>query len=57
MNLILYMGRKIYNYTYYMIDLLKQNSRDKIYIWLSDTTNGNIYIMEGNNIFIYQIMG
>ena len=43
MNLILYMGRKIYNYTYYMIDLLKQNSRDKIYIWLSDTTNGKKY--------------
>ena len=39
-----------------MYDYLEENNIDKLYIWLSDTTNGGKYLVEGNNIFIYQRM-
>ena len=35
-----------------MSDALEENTRDKLNICLSDTTNGKIYPVEGNNIFI-----
>ena len=30
--------------------------RDEIYTWIFELTNGAKYIMEGNNLFIYQGM-
>ena len=39
-----------------MADALEENTRYKLCICLSDTTNGKIYLVEGNNIFIYQRM-
>ena len=48
--------RNIYDYTYYMPDLLKQNIRNKIYIWISELTYGSKYPIEGKNIFISHIM-
>ena len=30
---------------------LEENNGDKLYIWLSDTTNGEKYLVEGNNFF------
>ena len=41
--------------TSYISDDLEENTRDKIYICLSDTPNGEIYIVKDNNIFISQI--
>ena len=41
----------MYNDTYYMPDDLKQNNRDKIYIWISEPTNGEKYLMVVNNVF------
>ena len=35
-----------------MSDALADNSIDKLYIWLSDTTNGGKYLVEGNKKFI-----
>ena len=40
----------MYDGTYYMLDALKQNIKDKINIWLSEPTNGAKYFVEGNNI-------
>ena len=40
-----------------MSDALEENTRDKIYIWLSETTNRKNNLVEGNNIFISQRMG
>ena len=40
-----------------MPDDLKQNNRDKIYIWISEPTIGSKDLMVDNNIFISQIMG
>ena len=37
--------------TYSMSDALELNTRYKLYIWLSDTTNGKRDLVEGNNIF------
>ena len=34
-----------------MSDALEENTRDKLDIWLSDTTNGEKYLVESNNIF------
>ena len=39
-----------------MYDSLVENNRDKLYIFLFDTTNYKGYVVEGNNIFISQIM-
>ena len=36
-----------------MDDALEENTRDKIYIWLYDTTSGEKYIVEGNNIIYF----
>ena len=41
---------------YSMSDALEENTRDKLYKWISDKTNGKIDIVQGNNIFIYQRM-
>ena len=38
--------------TYYMSDALKENIRYKLYTWISDTTNCERDLVEGNNIFI-----
>ena len=40
-----------------MSDTLEENNRDKLYIWISETTNDKKDIVEGNNIFISQRMG
>ena len=40
----------------YMSDALADNYRDKLYIWLSDTTNGERDLVEGKIIFISQRM-
>ena len=42
---------KIYNDTYSMPGDLKQNNIDKIYIWISEPTNGEKYLMVVNNVF------
>ena len=39
-----------------MSDALEWNTRDKLNMWLSDTTNGKKDLVEGNNIFISQII-
>ena len=39
-----------------MSDALEKNTKDKLYIWLSDTTNGEKYLVEGSNFFIYKRM-
>ena len=39
-----------------MSDDLEENNIDKLYIWLSDTTNEEIDLVQGNNIFISQGM-
>ena len=40
-----------------MSDVFEENARDKLYIWLSDTTNGEKYLVEGNNIFYFSDNG
>ena len=40
-----------------MYDSLEENTRDKLYIWISERTNGEKYLVEGNSLFIYQRMG
>ena len=37
--------------TYSLSSPHEKNSRDKIYIWISELTNGTKYLVEGNNIF------
>ena len=32
-----------------MCDALEENNRDKLYIWISETTNGKKYLVEGYN--------
>ena len=36
-----------------MSDAIEENTRDKLYIWISDKTNRMIYLVEGNNIFYF----
>ena len=40
-----------------MSDALEENTMYKLYIWLYERTDGKKYLVEGNNIFISQIMG
>ena len=40
-----------------MSDALEKNTRDKLYIWLSETTNGNNILWRVTILFISQIMG
>ena len=40
----------MYDYAYSMSGALDKNGRDKIYIWLSETTNGSKYLVESNGI-------
>ena len=40
------------NDNYYLHDALEENTKDKIYIQISEPTNGAKYIVEGNK-FIY----
>ena len=41
-------------YTYSLYGSLEKNSRDKIYIWISEPTNGAKDLVEGNNIFYFR---
>ena len=38
------------NDTYSLYDALKNNTRDSIYICISETINGQKYLVKGNNI-------
>ena len=52
MTLILYLGRN--NKWMMKINLCLmnlKNTRDNIYIWISEPTNGAKYLVKGNNIF------
>ena len=40
-----------------MSDTLEENTRDKLYIWLSETTNGKNILWKVTIFFIYKIMG
>ena len=35
-----------------MSDALEENTRDKLHIWIYETTNDEIDLVEGNTIFI-----
>ena len=48
---------EIYDDTYYMYDALEENTKYKLYIWISDTTNGKRDILEGNNVFNFSENG
>ena len=39
------------NDNYYLHDALEENTKDKIYVWIFEPTNGAKYIVEGSNIF------
>ena len=44
-------------YNLSMSDRIEENPRDKLYIWLSDKTNGKKYLVEGNKfLFIREWM-
>ena len=36
---------------------LKKKTRDKLYIWISETTNEKNYLVEGNNFFYFSENG
>ena len=40
-----------------MSDALEGNTRYKQYIWISDTTNGEIDLVEGEHIFYFSDNG
>ena len=39
--------------TYSLSDAFEENTRDKIYICFSETTNGEKYLVEGNKLFYF----
>ena len=43
--------------TYHLSDSLEENTRYKLYIWSSETTNGEKYLVEGNNIAYFSLNG
>ena len=46
----------MFDETYSLSDDFEQNSRDKIYIWISEPTNGAKHLVEGNHIVYFQRM-
>ena len=39
-----------------MSDAIEENNIYKLWVWTSDTTNGETDLVKGDNIFIYQRM-
>ena len=52
MTLILAVGgeHEMYDNTYSIYDSFEQSTRNNIYIWISEPTNGEKYLVKGNNI-------
>ena len=46
-----------YDDTESLSDSLWENIRDKLHIWISETTNGKKYLVEGNNIVYFSENG
>ena len=44
---------EMYDGNYSMSDALEENTRDKIYTWNSDTTNGERDLVEGSNVLYF----
>ena len=47
----------MYDYTYSLSVALEKNTRDNIYIWISEPTNGAKYLVKGKNIFYLSYNG